>query len=329
VIDAPGLAGMTLRPFRFAVQAHKAAAEAEAVTAAGWRDLARAAEDLGYSTLHVADHYLDRGRAPQHLAPIAAMATAAAVTSTLRVGSRVFCVDYHVPAVLAKEAATLDLLSDGRLELGLGAGWSEVEYAAMGLTFEAAPTRVTKLEEVIALVKAHFSGEDLDCHGEHVNVAGYAGLPLPAQRPHPPIMVGGGRRRVLSIAAREADIVSLSNVPFTPLDEAGRTPQQVAAQRLEHVREAAGERFTQLEIETSPYFTEITARPDDAVARVAAWFDVPAEGLLDHPNVLIGTEDDIVDRLLHRREAFGVSYVTVPQSELEHFAPVVSRLTGT
>ena len=153
---------------------------------------------------------------PQHLAPIAAMATAAAVTDTLRVGCRVFCIDYHVPAVLAKEAATLDLLSDGRLEFGIGAGWSEDEYEAMGLPFDAARRRITKLEEVVALVKAHWSGEALDCEGEFVKASGYAGLPLPVQQPHPPIMIGGGRKRVLSFAAREADIVSISNVRSTP-----------------------------------------------------------------------------------------------------------------
>nr|MDT0664584.1 LLM class flavin-dependent oxidoreductase [Micromonospora sp. DSM 115978] len=144
-----------MRPFRFAVQATKAKSAAE------WRDLARKVEGLGYSTLFVADHYLGPGPAsrqahqpPQHLAPIAAMASAAAFTDTLRVGCRVFCVDYHLPAALAKEAATIDLLSDGRLEFGVGAGWSEPEYRAMGVSFDAAARRVAKLEEVVALLTA-------------------------------------------------------------------------------------------------------------------------------------------------------------------------------
>src|SRR5262245_32177618 len=175
---------VSARPFRFAVQA------TNATSAAGWRDLARKVEDLGYSTLFLADHYLGPGPArraahtpPQDLAPIAAMATAAAVTRTLRIGCRVFCVDYHVPAVLAKEAATLELLSDGRLELGLGGGWSEGEYQAMGIPFDRPGRRIAKLEEVVALVKAHFAGQELACTGDFVNVRGYAGTPPPVRRP--------------------------------------------------------------------------------------------------------------------------------------------------
>jgi alkanesulfonate monooxygenase SsuD/methylene tetrahydromethanopterin reductase-like flavin-dependent oxidoreductase (luciferase family) len=136
------------RPFRFAVQATRAASGSE------WHDTARLAEELGYSTLFSADHYMDRGPAAQQLAPIASLASAAAVTNTLRIGCRVFCIDYHVPAVLVKEAATLDVLSDGRLEFGIGAGWSEHEYEAMGLRFDPPGRRVDKLQEVVALFKA-------------------------------------------------------------------------------------------------------------------------------------------------------------------------------
>src|SRR6185437_2823172 len=202
-------------PFRFAVQATNAAGGRE------WRDTVRKVEDLGYSTLFLADHYLGPGpaqkaaRTPrQDLAPIAAMAAAAAHSQTLRIGCRVFCIDYHVPAVLAKEAATLDLLSDGRLELGVGAGWSEVEYSAMGLDFAEPGRRIAKLTEVVSLIRAHWRGDELDVSGDFVQVHGYAGTPRPVQRPHPPIMIGGGGRRVLTLAGREGDIVSLSSVPF-------------------------------------------------------------------------------------------------------------------
>ncbi len=318
-----------MQPFRFAVQATKATSAGE------WRDLARKVQDLGYTTLFVADHYLGPGPAaresrlpPQHLAPIAAMATAAAVTETLRVGCRVFCVDYHVPAVLAKEAATLDLLSDGRLEFGIGAGWSEPEYRAMGLAFGAPAHRVDKLEEVVALVKAHWSGEPLEQRGEHATASGYAGLPRPARSPRPPVMIGGARRRVLSLAAREADIVSINNVPFDEVNAAGRTPAQEAVHRLGLVREAAGERFADLEIESSPFFTAITDDPDAAVTRVAKLLGVPPAGLTEHPNVLIGSLDEVVERLQERREVFGANYISVQQSELERFAPVVARLAG-
>src|SRR6476469_9344397 len=151
------------RPFRFAVQATRAASGSE------WHDTARLAEDLGYSTLFSADHYMDRGPAAQQLAPIASLASAAAVTNTLRIGCRVFCIDYHVSAAFAKETATLVFLSDGRLELGIGAGWSEDEYQAMGLVFDAPGRRIDKLEDVISPLKAHWSGEELACKGEFVN----------------------------------------------------------------------------------------------------------------------------------------------------------------
>ncbi|KPM51034.1 F420-dependent oxidoreductase [Frankia sp. CcI49] len=320
------------RPFRFAVQATKAKSATE------WRDLARRVEDLGFSTLFLADHYLGPGPAqrearwpPQYLAPIAAMATAAAVTTTLRVGCRVFCVDYHVPAVLAKEAATIDLLSDGRLEFGIGAGWSEPEYQAMGVAFDAPGRRISKLAEAISLFKAHWSGEDIDEKGEFVNVSGYVGLPRPVQRPHPPIMVGGGRRRVLSLAGQVADIVSISNVPFVPVNSDGLTPAEEAVRRVGYVRDAAGERFGGLDIESSPFFTRVTKDAEEAVeavGRVAATMKVDAGGLMRHPNVLVGSSDEIVERLQERREAFGVNYVSIQQSEIESFASVVERLTG-
>jgi probable F420-dependent oxidoreductase len=320
---------MRTRPFRFAVQA------TNAKSAADWRDLVRKIEDLGYSTLFLADHYLGPGPArraahtpEQDLAPIAAMAAAAAVTSTLRIGCRVFCVDYHVPAVLAKEVATLELLSDGRLELGLGGGWSEGEYQAMGIPFDRPGRRIAKLEEVVALVKAHFSGAELDCKGEFVNVRGYAGTPPPVRRPHPPIMIGGGKKRVLSLAGREADIASISNVPFLAVNEDGLTPEGEAARRIGYVRAAAADRFADLDIESSPYFTEVTDRADEAFARVAANLRVAPEVLADHPNVLIGSAEAIIERLESRRAKLGINYVSVQQAQVESFAPIAARLRG-
>jgi probable F420-dependent oxidoreductase len=316
-------------PFRFAVQATNAAGGRE------WCDTVRTVEDLGYSTLFLADHYLGPGpaqkvaRTPrQDLAPIAAMAAAAAVTETLRIGCRVFCIDYHVPAVLAKEAATLDLLSDGRLELGIGAGWSETEYNAMGLTFERPGRRIAKLAEVIALLKAHWTGEQLDYAGQQVQVRGYAGRPRPVQRPHPPIMIGGGGPRMLAFAGREADIVSMSSVPFVARDADGLDPQAVAERRVDTVRSAAGDRYGRLDIESSPYFTAITDDPEDALAKAAATTGISADVLRDHPNVMIGAPETIVDLLLSRRESLGVNYVTVQQTQVKSFAPIVERLHG-
>ncbi len=319
-------------PFRFAVQATNAAGQHE------WRDTVRKVEDLGYSTLFLADHYLGPGpaqkaaRTPrQDLAPIAAMAAAAAYTETLHIGCRVFCIDYHVPAVLAKETATLDLLSDGRLEMGIGAGWSEVEYTAMGLEFDRPGRRIAKLVEVISLIKAHWEGDELDFVGDFVQVRGYAGRPrtvrLPG-RPHPPIMIGGGGPRVLSFAGREADIVSISSVPFVARDAEGLDPQAVALRRTEYVRAAAGERYGGLDVESSPYFSEITDDSETTLAGLAKATGLAADLLRDHPNVLVGSLENVVDELYSRREALGVNYVTVQQSQIESFAPVVERLRG-
>jgi len=323
------MVGMT-RPFRFAVQAFRGAK-----SGAEWTGLARRCEDLGYSTLFVADHYLGKGPAaqaarqvPQYLAPVPALAAAAAVTTSLRVGARVFCVDYHVPAVLVKEAATLDVLSDGRLEFGIGAGWSEHEYAALGLTFAPAGERVAKLQESVALFKAHCAGGDLSFEGPRVTACGYTGLPVTVQQPHPPVMVGGGRPRVLSFAARQADIVSINNVAFDARNEDGLTPQDEAERRLSWVVDAAGDRFPQLDVESSPFFTEVTDDPAAATARIAGMVGAPAEGVADHPNVLVGSVDELVDRLEERRARYGVNYVTVQQTAVDAFAPTVARLAG-
>jgi probable F420-dependent oxidoreductase len=256
------------------------------------------------------------------------MAAAAAVSETLRIGCRVFCIDYHAPAVLAKEAATLDLLSDGRLEMGIGAGWSEVEYAAMGLDFEPAGRRIAKLAEVVSFIKAHWRGDELSWSGEFVRVHGYGGRPRPVQHPHPPIMIGGGGPRVLSLAGREADIVSISNVPFVARDADGLDPQAVAGRRIGFVRDAAGDRFGDLDVESSPYFTQITSDPETALDELADLTGLPADVLCDHPNVLVGSVESIVETLCSRRDELGVNYVTVQQSQIASFAPVVARLHG-
>ena len=316
------------RPFRFAVQAVKTRSGSE------WRDFSRTAEDLGFSTLFLADHYLGRGpamdRQPQplqYVGPIAAMTAAAAATTTLRVGCRVFCVDYHVPAALVKEAVSIDVLSDGRLEFGIGAGWNEIEYASMGLDFREPAARVRKLREVVAIFKAHCSGDVLALKGEFATAKDYIGLPQPVQRPYPPIMIGGGGRVVLSYAAREADIVSINNVPMQT-DSNGVTPQEHALARIETVRTAAGPRLDQLDIESSAFFTVVTDDVPAAADRLGAALRTPAADLPDHPNVLLGTVDRIVEILQERRLTYGTNYVTVQQSDMQAFAPVVDRLTG-
>ncbi len=312
--------------FRFAVQATNAS------EARKWRNTALKVQDLGYSTLFLADHYLVPGpaqraaRTPrQDLAPIAAMATAAAVTETLRIGCRVFCIDYHVPAVLAKEAATLDLLSDGRLEFGIGAGWSADEYSAMGLTFDRAGQRITKLEEVIALIKSHFTGAEIDCAGEFVTVRR-----SPTAGAAPPSPDHGRRRRptrTLAGSTRSRHREYLER-PLRARNEDGLDPQAEAQRRMGYVRAAASDRFENLDIESSPYFAEITNDPESALADLESKTGIAEKILRDHPNVLVGSVETFVDVLQSRREELGINYVTVQQSQIDAFAPVVARLRG-
>lgn len=310
----------------------------QASSAKEWRETAQKAEALGYSALHLADHYFGPGpleavtaHPVQTLAAVPAMAMAAEATEQIRIGCRVFCVDYHLPAVFAKEAATLDLLSDGRLELGMGAGWIRAEYEAMGVGWDPAPVRIRRLEEVVALVKAHFGGDQIDIGGEHVRVSGYAGVPAPVQRPRPPIMIGGGAKQVLTLAGREADIVSLnfnnSSGKLGPSSVQGSTAENTE-RKIGWIRDGAGDRFSTIELEIAAYFTSVT---DDAAGQaeaMAAAFGLEPDQLAEHPHVLVGSVAGIAERLVERRERYGISYVTTGAKVMEDFAPVVERLTG-
>jgi probable F420-dependent oxidoreductase len=321
------------RPFRFAVQSFSAP------SAEAWRERARRAEALGYSALHLADHILGPGPAiestqhpVQELAAVPAMAMAAEATSTLRVGCRVFCIDYRHPAVLAKEAATLDLLSDGRLELGLGAGWLRAEYEAIGLTFDRPGVRIDRLAEMVRFVKAHMAGGPLDVEGSFAKARGYSGVPAPVQRPHPPIMIGGGGRRVLELAAREADVVSFNfnnRSGVLGRDGVQSATAEATGEKVAWVREAAGARFSELELEIGAYFTFVGPAGDAACKGMAQVFGLTPDAMRAHPHGLFGSPDAIIDELRRRREAFGISYVTVPDTALEDFAPVVQKLSGS
>ncbi len=320
-------------PFRFGLQAY------QATSAQQWRSLVREAEQLGYSAFHLADHYFGPGpleaqtRHPvQDLAAIPAMAVAAAATDTIRIGCRVLCIDYHLPAVLAKELATLDFLSDGRLEMGLGAGWIEAEYRAMGVRWDRPGIRLQRLEEVIDLIEAHFGGEQIAMDGTHVQVSGYRGVPPPVQTPRPPFMIGGGSERILRLAGKRADIVSLNfdnRSGRIGSDGIGSSTADATDQKTCWVREGAGARFERLELEIAAYFTMVGVDPPTACAQLSAGLGVPPEALDDHPHVLAGSVDEICDRLEARRARYGISYITVGARALQDFAPVVSRLAGT
>jgi probable F420-dependent oxidoreductase len=321
------------RPFRFAVQA------LDATSARAWADTARRAEDLGFATLHLADHLLGPGPAlagsghpPQGLAAVPAMAYAAAVTTTLRIGCRVFCVDYRVPAILAKEAATIDLLSDGRLELGIGAGWWRGEYEAVGVAFDSPARRIARLENHVRALKSYFGGDVLDVRSPDVTMAGFAGQPAVVQKPHPPIMIGGGGRRVLGLAGRLADIVSINvNNRSGAVDAAGARSSDAdhLPEQLAWIRDGADERFCQLELELGLYYVAITNAPERHWERLQRLHGLTREQAMDYPHALIGTAAAAADQLRERRARFGVSYFTVFDWCAEAFAQVVAMLAGS
>ena len=310
---------MPVRPFRFGVTAPTPSGGTD------WVERARRVEQLGYSILVVPDHFRD------HLAPVPALTAAALATTRLRVGSLVFSNDFRHPAVLAKEAATIDVLSGGRFELGLGGGWLRAEYDQTGIPFEAPGTRVERLEEAVTIIKGLLAGERVTFAGRHYTIADLEGRPTPVQRPHPPIAIGGGGRRTLTLAAREASIVGL--VPRARRDGSGLdlTDLSDAATRekLEWVRSAAGERFDSLEIHALIQAVAVAERRTAAADDLASRFKVARDVVLETPYVLLGTIEEICETLWERRERYGISYLTVFERDMEVFAPVVARLAGT
>jgi probable F420-dependent oxidoreductase len=320
-----------MRPFRFGVQSYAPSSANE------WRTQARRTEELGFSTFSLADHVIGPGPAlaatghpVQTVAAIPAMAVAAEATSTIRIGSRVLCVDYRNPVMLAKELATLDFFSGGRLEIGLGAGWLENEYHAIGMPFEPAGVRLDRLEETIALLRASAVDGELDLDGRHVHAVGFEAVPKPVQQPMPPLMIGGGSKRVLSIAGREADIVSLNFDNSTGrlgAEGIASSTAELTDQKIEWIRSAAGDRFDEIELEIGAYFTVVTDNPE-VVAKMAGMFGMTPQAFAEHPHALIGSIDSICERLEARRERYGISYITFGASVLEAVAPIVERLSG-
>jgi len=310
---------VAVRPFRFGVTAP---------TPSGGTDLAeraRRVEQLGYSMLVVPDHFRD------HLAPVPALTAAALATTRLRVGSLVFSNDFRHPAVLAKEAATIDVLSGGRFELGLGAGWLREEYDQTGIRFDAPGTRVGRLEEAVTIIKGLLAGERVTFAGRHYAIADLEGRPTPVQRPHPPIAIGGGGRRTLTLAAREASIVGL--VPRARRDGSGLDLNDLSdaatREKLEWVRSAAGERFDSLEINALIQAVAVADQRMAAADQLASRFKVGRDVVLETAYVAVGTIDEICETLRQRRERHGISYLTVFERDMEAFAPVVARLAGT
>jgi probable F420-dependent oxidoreductase len=320
------------KPFRFGLQAYAPNSGKE------WRELARKAEASGFSSFHLADHIIGPGPAltatghpVQTVAAIPAMAVAAEATSTIKVGCRVLCVDYRNPVMLAKEVATLDFFSEGRLELGLGAGWLQGEYEAIGVPFDRAGVRIDRFEEVIALLRASFADGELNIDTPHVHAVGFEAVPKPFTKSGPPIMIGGGAKRILTIAGREADIVSLNfNNSSGKLGAAGigSSTAELTDQKIQWIKDGAGARFDEIEIEIAAYFTIVTPDGEGTRAKMAPMFGMTPEVFAEHPNALIGSVDEICDRIVERRERFGISYVSFGASVIDAVIPVVERLAG-
>jgi probable F420-dependent oxidoreductase len=322
------------KPFQFGVMC----AQGESGPAIKAR--AKQLEDLGYFSMLYNDHYAGPGPAmtaanhgAQGIAAIPAVTLAADATSTLRVGFRVLCQDYHNVVVLAKELASIDLFSNGRLEVGIGAGWIASEYEAMGLPFDAASERIARLGDYIEALKALFSGEQVDVVGDHgVAVRGLSGMPVSVQRPHPPIALGGGGRKVLQLAGRVADIVAFNmNNQAGKLTAEGFAGAAAAAthEKVGWVKEGAGERFGDITLEIGAYFSVVTDDADATATAMSGQLGLSPEEVLSYPHALIGTPEQIVETCLARRDEYGFSYVTIPDHLAEAFAPVVARLAGS
>lgn len=308
----------TPRPFTFGIQS----SSPPEMTARAWRELAGKVEDLGYQRLTVSDHLDDQ------LAPIAALMAAADATTTLRVGALVFCNDYRHPAVLAKEAATLDVLSDGRFELGLGAGWMTTDYERAGIDLDRPGVRIARLEEAIRVVKGLFADGPVTFAGEHYRIDGLEGSPKPVQRPLP-LLIGGGGRKVLELAGREADIVGLNPTLPNGVIDASAGPNATAAateRKLGWVREAAGDRFEALELHTRIHLALVTDDRTGMAEALAPGFGLTPEDALESPHTLCGSVDEIVEDLLVQRERFGITSIGLSLDAVDTMAPVVARL---
>ncbi len=309
-----------MRPFRFGVNLRTAGSAGE------WADKARKAERLGYSVLLVPDHLAEL------LAPFPALAAAAAATTRLRVGTGVLNNDFRHPVLTAREAATLDVLSDGRLEVGLGAGHMRSEYEQAGLGFDPGAMRVERLAEAVVIVKRLLEGEPVTHVGRHYRVSGHLLHPRPVQRPRPPVFIGGNAPRLLRVAAKEADIVGLTGIAFR---DGGTEPDvsdfraAVVDERVRLVRETAGARLAQLELNALVQRVIVTDDRRKAAHELAArWPSLTADDLLASPYVLVGTVDQMLDDLRARRDRWGISYVMTHEPFMDALAPVVARLAG-
>jgi probable F420-dependent oxidoreductase len=311
-----------VKPFQFLAEAR------DPFSAKELGERARRAEALGYHALVIPDHLLDQ------LSPVPAMAVIAAATERLRVSAFVLNNDLRHPAVLAQDLASLDVLSEGRLDVAIGAGWNIAEYDAVGLPFDSAPIRSDRLAEAVTVLKGCFADGPFSFEGRFYRISDHDGGPKPVQRPHPPFMIGGGGRRTLSLAAREAQIVGLA----PRAGSAGRDPRsltwEATVEKIGWVREAAGARFNDLTLNTYPSTVEVTVT-DHARAEATRVADQLAEQtgvrlsedeLLDAPQVFVGSLAALEEKFLRLRRELGISSIMV--GELGALDSVVERLAG-
>jgi len=290
-----------------------------------WHTQLRKAADLGYSIVTVSDHFGAR------LAPIPALVAAVDVVG-LRLGTLVLANDFRHPALVAKEVASLDVISGARVELGIGAGWLADDYSKSGIPFDRPGVRIERLEEAIAVIKGLWGPDRFTYEGMHYSID-LDGQPKPVQKPHPPLLIGGGGPRVLQLAGREADIVGIS----VRLDE-GHTAQldkgvvsatiDLVEEKLGWIREGAGDRYDQIELNVLVFEAHVTTSAPEVLERIGEAAGTSPEVVAESPQVLAGSVGEIAEIMEERRRRFGISYYTFYEPDLESMAPVVERLSG-
>jgi probable F420-dependent oxidoreductase len=313
-----------MKPFRFLADAFDASSAKEL------GERARAAEDLGVTHFVLPDHLV-----PQ-LAPVPYLATVAALTEKLRISAFVHNNDLRHPAILAQELATLDVLSGGRLDVAIGAGWNEPEYRAIGLPFDPVRVRQARLAEAITVLKGCFGEGPFSFAGEHYTITDYDAYPKPVQQPHPPLFIGGGGRKTLELAARQADVVGLApRILAGQRGDPSSITWAATEEKLAWVREAAGDRFDQLEFNVYPSQWPIVVT-DDLRGEARKIIDrmkertgqeLTEQEVIDSPHLFIGSVERFVEKFGELRERLGVNSFLV--GSLDELGPVVERLAGT
>jgi probable F420-dependent oxidoreductase len=307
------------RKFRFGVQL------SEARSRGNWIEQARLAEQLGYDVLVMPDHIGDQ------LAPFPALVVAAEATERIRLGTFVLDNDFRHPVLVAQEAATVDLLTDGRLELGIGAGWMGRDYERLGIEFSRPRTRYERLTEAVEIINSYFLGRPFSFSGRHYTMSDLEPGARPAQHPRPPLLIGGGGPRILEFAARHADIVSvfLTSLSDGSGFDVGELTADSYQRKTDLVRDAAARRDDPPELNILLQHLDVTNSRNASADERARDSGIDRRELLALPFELIGTIDQIVGDLLERRERYGLSYVTVFDKHLRDFAPIVERLSNT